>query len=97
MSFRLDPELVARWQRLAERQREHLLSIRDKRRVPDSEALEALISAAERNISGWAALAATADGRDSAPEEKPKQDVSPYAVDFRWVASADGQSHDRVD
>jgi predicted transcriptional regulator len=97
MSFRLDPELAARWQRLAERQREHLLSIRDRRRVPDSAALEALISAAERNIAGWAALTATADGRDSGPEERPKQDVSPYAVDFRWVASAEGQSHDRVD
>jgi hypothetical protein len=62
MTFRLDPELAVRWQRLAERQRENLLAIREKRPRFGNPELEALISGAERNIAGWAALAG---GRNS--------------------------------
>jgi hypothetical protein len=64
MSFRFDPELAVRWQRLAERQRDHLLSLRDTRRTFDDAGLEALISGAEYNIAAWTALAGRSNSGD---------------------------------
>jgi hypothetical protein len=79
MTFRLDPELAVRWQRLAERQRDHLLSLRDKRRTFDDAGLEALISGAEYNIAAWAALAGRSNSGDDnggASEERPSDELS---------------------
>jgi hypothetical protein len=63
MTFHL-AELAARWQRLAERHRDHFLSLREKRRRFDDVEQEALISGAERNIAGWAALAGGSNNGD---------------------------------
>jgi len=45
-------ELAARWQRLAERQRDHLLLLRERYRRYDAARLDVLIAGAERNLAG---------------------------------------------
>jgi hypothetical protein len=67
-------EIATRWQRLVEQQRDHLLFLRERYRNYDAAQLEVLISRAERNLAGWAALAGASkrgdDGR-RASEERP--------------------------
>jgi hypothetical protein len=85
MTFRLDPELAARWQRLAERQRENLLAIREKRRRFGNPELEALISRAECNIAGWAALA----GGSNSDDDVGRADIRLADEEVRSVANPD--------
>src|SRR5262245_10574273 len=73
-------ELATRWQRLAERQRDHLLSLRGKRRRYDDAELEVLISRAEHNMARWAALAGESkcgDEVEGASEEHPCEVPAP--------------------
>ena len=73
MTHRL-AELATRWQRLAEQQRDHLLFLRKRYRTYDAAQLDVLISRAERNMAGWAALAGASKGGDQvqgASEQRP--------------------------
>jgi hypothetical protein len=92
MNLRL-AETVTRWQRLAERRRKHLLSIREKGYGTfDNAKLAALISATECEITRWAALA---EGRYDHPTV-PQFDLGllrpPVGAELRGPVLASGGS-----
>ena len=82
-------ELATRWQRLAERQRDHLLFLRERYRRYDAAQLDVLISRAERNLAGWAALAASKSGGDvqGACEERPCGEPALPKLDSRYPSA----------
>jgi hypothetical protein len=80
-------ELATRWQRLAEQHRDHLLFLRERYRRYDAARLDVLISRAERNLAGWAALAAankSGDDVQGASEERPCGEPAPLKLDSRY-------------
>jgi hypothetical protein len=80
-------ELATRWQRLAERQREHLVFLRQRYRRYDAARLDVLISGAERNLAGWAALAAASKRGDEVrggSEQRPCGEPAPPKLDSRY-------------
>jgi hypothetical protein len=80
-------ELATRWQRLAERQRDHLLFLRERYRRYDAAQLDVLISGAERNLAGWAALTSankSGDDVQCASEERPCDEPALPKLDSRY-------------